>query len=567
MATRVFISDPDRPSFLEQLYQGRFRWDILTGFPEQDERDRAIGDEVVAELLELIDAKIDGDAVDREAALPDGFLPELAARGFYRLQADPDVGGRALSQYNTYRVVQAAASRCTPVALSIALENALGAAPYLSVLPEGPLRDVVRAHVAAGRFSCSAETEPQGAANWRRQTVAERIPGSSDFLLTGEKVFVGHAPIADLIIVSATVRDGGEEQIRRFFVDADSPGVTAGAWHTYMGIRGFPNGWLRFDRVRVPAERMFGEARIAHRVRQTPASALLNMRGRLYLIGAPSQAVADLCCDWSRDFVRRRKIDGRGLGEYEEIRRRVAESLADRYAIDTVARWCLLPGDQDLPVNPRFEQNLAKNITSLLAWQVADRTMSVLAAEGYETHDSKAARGLPAEPVERYLRDQRNLRISGGVDFFIDLGVALQSTLAFWYPPPEPGHAGEPPAEPALTVRNNGHLRWVAAEVGRFGRILGALTARYTREELSERERTVLLIGGFARELLTCSLVLARAAALARAGEDSGQLPADVYCTSARHRVADLVRQVEDDSPADFDGLATPWLDPEGTRA
>lgn len=576
--TRTHTADPLRPSFLEQLYQGRFRWDLVRDFPVQDASDAAIGDELVAELLGLLDDRVDPEVVDRTEALPDGLLAELAERGFFRLQAGPEAKGRELSQYNTFRTVVAAAGRSTPVALSIAVENAIGAAPYLSVVPEGPLRDLVREHVAGGGFSASAETEPQGAGNRRRATTARRVPGTDDYLLNGSKVFVGHAPIAGLVNVSATVTENGEERIRRFFVSTDSPGVTAGAWHRYMGVRGFPNGWLRFDDVRVPGSRMLAESRSRHEVRVTPASAVTTMRGRLYLIGAPSLAIATLCVQWARDFLARRRIDDRGLAEYEEPRRQLAESLADTFAIETVAQWCLLPGDQHLPVNTRFEQNAAKNATSLAAWRVADRTMSLLAGEGYETSESKAERGVPAVPVERYFRDLRNLRISGGVDFNVDHVIARMTILAYYYP--EPDHADElddpAPDGPrdrfegaCLGPRNLAHLRWAAKETRDFGRTCLALARGHTREALSERQRVLVLLAGIARELLTAALTLARASALTRAGSAHAEQLADVFCGTVRHRVADLRAQLAAElgdpaaatTPADGTGLVTAWCE------
>jgi hypothetical protein len=50
--------------------------------------------------------------------------------------------------------------------------------------------------------------------------------------------------------------------------------------------------------------------------------------------------------------------------------------------------------------------------------------MSLLAAEGAETAHSKTRRGAPALPVERLFRDARVLRITGGVDFTVDLWAA-----------------------------------------------------------------------------------------------------------------------------------------------
>jgi alkylation response protein AidB-like acyl-CoA dehydrogenase len=566
--SRNFFSDPDRPSFLEELYQGRFRWDLIRDFPVQDTQDRALGDRLVEQLTVLLRERIDPTAVDRDRRLPDGFLAELATRGYFRLQADRAIGGRELSHYNTFRVVEAAASWCTPVALSIAIENALGASAFLSVVPEGPLRALLRAHVARGGLSASADSEPAGAANQRRATTATRVQAAEAYLLNGRKVFVGHAPVAGLVSVSATVRENGQERIQMFFVRTDSPGVTAGPWHEYMGIKGFPNGWLNFDNVLVPADQMFVERAADHQIRVTPQTAQLVARGRLHLIAAPALAIAKLCVQWARDFVLRREIDGRKLADYDEIQQQLAESLAQTFAIEAMSQWSLLPEDQDRPTNQRYEQNAAKNVSSLLCWDIVDRTMSLLAAEGYETAHSKAQRGAPPVPVERFLRDARNLRISGGVDFQIDNWIARSSILSYYYP--EPDHAGElawgEPARPdldgaVLTGRNLGHLRWVADEVHRFGATCLALARRYPdRAELLERERTLILLTRIARELLVMSLALARASAMAATGDDSGQDLADVYCVSAGHRIADLRRRLSAGCPAGVASLDAAWL-------
>ena len=565
--SRNLSSDPCRPSFLEELYQGKFRWDLIRDFPVQDAQDRAEGDCLVEQLSVLLRERVDPTAVDRDRRLPDGLLGELATRGYFRLQAGRGVGGHELSHYNTFRVVEAAASWCTPVALSMAIENALGASAFLSVVPEGPLRELLRAHVARGGLSASADSEPTGAANLRRATTATRVETEEAYLLRGQKVFVGHAPVAELVSVSATVRGDGQERVRMFFVRTDSPGVTAGQWHEYMGIKGFPNGWLSFDDVLVPADQMFAERAVDHEVRVTPETAKLVGRGRLYLIAAPSLAIAKLCVQWARDFVLRREIDGRKLAEYQEIQQQLAESLAQTFAIEAMSQWSLLPDDQGRKTNQRFEQNAAKNVSSLLCWDIVDRTMSLLAGEGYETAHSKQERGVPPVPVERFMRDARNLRISGGVDFQIDNWTARMSILSYYYP--EPDNAAELATEPVrrdfdgavLTDLNLHHLRWVADEVHRFGSTCLELARRYPdRASLLEQERTLILLTSVARELLVMSLTLARASTMAANGDDSGQDMADVYCASARHRVADLRHRLSAGSPVSFASLSAAWL-------
>ncbi|GGY99465.1 putative acyl-CoA dehydrogenase FadE10 [Streptomyces olivaceoviridis] len=566
-ATRNSDSDPDRESFLEELYQGRFRWDLIRDFPEQSRQDAEAGDAFIEEMTDLLHERVDPDAVDLDKSLPDGFLEEMAGRGYFKLQLDSGLGGHGLSHYNTFRVMEAAARWCVPVAMSLAIENTLGSAAFLPLVPEGPLHDLLRRHVLDNGLSASADTEPAGAANRGRTTTATAVPGADAYRINGEKVFAGHAPVAGLVGVTATVGDGADARIREFFLRTDSPGVTVGQLHEYMGVKGFPNGHLRLDDVVVPAGQMLVEPDTEHQVRMTATSSALVKRGRLHLIAAPSLAAARLCVRWIREFAVRRTVDGRPLGQYDEIRHQVAESLADTFAIETVTQWCLIPEDQGGKINLQFERNAIKSITSELGWALVDRTMSLMGAEGYETAESKARRGAPAVPVERLMRDVRNFRISGGVNFQIDNWIAQRYILSYYYPEPDATErAGTDPADPgtgaaALNDRNLAHLAAVAAAVHEFGRTCSGLArAHPVRSDLLEKERTLIQLTRLARELLTMSLVLARASAMTERGDDGGQDLADVYCTSARHRLADLRRRLSGAPSPAFAVLSDSWL-------
>ncbi|MBT2382947.1 acyl-CoA dehydrogenase family protein [Streptomyces sp. ISL-11] len=580
--TRNLISEPDRPSFLEELYQGRFRWDLLHPFPEQDAADKARGDEAVAALGAFLRERVDPAAVEAEGRLPDGLFAELRSHGYLGLQLGPDLGGLGLSHFNTFRVIEAAAGWCFPVALVMGIENSVGAPAFLPVVPDGPLKELLHKHVVGGGLSGTADTEPEGAANQRRFTSAEPVDGGAAYVLNGHKVFVGHAPVGSLFSVTASVVEDGAERNRVFFVEAGTPGFGNGAWQEFSGIRGFPNGWITLDNVRVPAGHQLVEAEGEHRSRLTPAVSRLVVRGRLHMIVAPSLAVAKLCLRWSRDFINRRTIDDCPLGEYEEIRRQLAESLSETFAIESVARAALLSEDLGLPRNLAFEQNAAKNIGSVTAGRIADRTMSVLAAEGYETARSKARRGAPALPLEQAVRDVRNMRISGGVDFQIDNWIAGRGILSYYYP--EPDHAAGLEAGPSpvvdprdavLTVRNRAHLDAVAEAVHRFGRTCLDLARRHPdKADLIARQRVIVLLSGITSELLAMSACLARASRMsAVAGDDGdgdGQRLADLYCTTARHRLAGLWHRLdhaasgEGDDDADFAGMSSAWLAADG---
>ena len=567
------MSIPGTTSFLEELYVGRLRWDLISPFPAQDLADRELGDEVVAELRGLLQERVDPDDVERTQRLPDGLVEELQRRGYLKLQLDADLGGRSLSQFNTFRVIEAAATWCVPVALVLAIQNSVGVGPLMRFLSPGPLRDLVRERLLAGTVCGTADTEPTGAANLRRQTTATLTEDGEAYLLNGEKIHVGNAPIADLLIVSATVREGEQEHRRLFVVDTDSPGFEITAWHEFMGVKGFPNGAMTFTDVRVPKERML-VARAKDDVRVTVEASAMVIIGRLHMIVAPSLAIAKRCLEWSHRFVTERAIDGRPLGEYDEIQRRIAESLADTFAIEAIAEWSLLSPPRTEGVNALFEQSVAKNIGSVLGWRIAERTMSLLAGEGYETASSKKGRGVRPFPLERALRDVRNFRISGGIDFQLDFWNSQMLIFSYYYPDPDnlaeiesdrldPSIEGET----RLSERNTEHLRFAATEVRRYARACREISLRYQdRRAISAAERPLILVSDIANELLTMALVLARAARLADDSVEGAQELADIHCTAARHRLADLWQRLAARDEPDYAKLSGDWLGDGPTR-
>lgn len=559
-----------REGFLGNLFAGRLRWDLIRVFPEQDPEERRQGDEVVAEIAQFMKEHVDPSAIEDAGRVPEAVLDAMRARGYFTLNMERELGGRALTALNMFRVIETAMSWCLPVGYILAIHSGLGSGAVVSALPAGPLRDYVRGRIAEGAISGWADTEPTGASSPRASTTATLTEDGSAYLLKGEKVFIGNGSIADLLNVTATVIDGGKERIRLFFVETRSPGFRVRAEHELMGLRGLPIAALSFDGVRVPRERML--AMSEDHWRQTLLLEPLSALGRMYIIVAASLALAKQSLRWARDFANRRRSSGRPLGEYDEIQRNIAASAAEVFAMESVAQWSLTGVEgEDLP-SRWFEQVAAKNIASMACARVVDRTMSLLAAEGYETARSKGRRGAPALPLERAMRDARAFRIAGGVDFLVDHKAAREGLFSFYYPvavevdeeviEPAPETV---PAEEHLSSRGGEHLSFVAQEVPRLARTCADLARRYPDPGvLFARERTLILLNQISNELFTMSVTLARASALALQDYPGVETLADIYCTAARCRLADLWLQVSAEAEPDFAGVSGAWLAGEG---
>lgn len=520
------------------------RWDLLRPFPTHDPDDRAVGDRVIADLTAMLREHVDPEEVDRTGNLPAGLTDRLRDGGFLSLTMGPELGGLNLSPMNSLRVVEAAASWSTPVAWMLAISNGFGAGAYLPLVPDGPLRDLITEKVTAGTLSGSADTEVSGAANEARATTAVPVEDGAAYEITGEKVFIGNAPIAGLVDVAATVHAGDVAQVRIFFVPTDLPGVEVASTQEFLGLKGSSVGVLRFNGVRVPAEYLLPAQEDSWR--DEPALVRLAIMARMLVIASPSLAIAKLCLAWQRNFVNRREMDGRALGDYDEVQRILAQSAADVFAMESLVEWGLLGDDLGAKV-PEF--TAAKNLTSMVSWRVVDRTLSLLAGEGFETAASKARRGAVPLPVERAFRDARGMRVAGGVDFLLDYWSALGNLKVTG------GTAVPVPEDAALSGRCAAHLRFLTGEAARLGELCTSLTDRHGAD-LPEREHDLILMGRIAGGLLSMAVTLARAAHLADQGDLGALDLADIACVDERDRLAATWAELANDDRPDYAAMS-----------
>lgn len=550
------------PSYLDSLETGVLRWDELRSFPEQDPEERKAGEVAAEEVGAFFEAAADPDVVDETGELPPGLIDSLRERGDFRLLFGPEHGGgRNLSWYNAFRVVERAAGVSAPFGQILGIHNGGSAAVLLPVLPQGPLRTYVAERLAQGAVSAWADTEPAGQNNHWPASTGTPVDGGSAYLLTGEKLFTGNGTVADLLVVTATVGEGGSRRAGLFFVDTRTPGFSVASRLEFMGLHGLPNGALRFDAVRVPAERVWladeGD------IRTSPQVTAVALLGRNFITSAPALAIARHCADWGREFTARRTINGRPLGDYDRIQRNLARTLADVYAMDSAVRWSFLgPGR----TARWYEQLVLKNVCTVGAWRAVDRTLSLLAAEGYETVRSKRRRGAPALPVERAFRDARALRVMGNVDFQLDL-QAGQLLLArrLRAPGAAPQGTDDLRIEDAfLAPADQEHLRAAARQIRELAREFDRLVAeQQDRAPLPAQQERLIVLNRIAVELITMCTVLARTSRAAEGGDSAAQDLADVWCTDARARLTALWWRAQATAGPDYARVAAAW--PAGT--
>ncbi|WP_327042499.1 acyl-CoA dehydrogenase family protein [Micromonospora ureilytica] len=104
-------------------------------------------------------------------------------------------------------------------------------------------------------IGCFGLTEPDHGSDPASMATRARRDGD-DWVLTGAKMWITNAPIADVAVIWARTDDG----VRGFAVPMDTPGVTAREIRRKMSLRASVTGEIVLDDVRLPADAQLPEA-------------------------------------------------------------------------------------------------------------------------------------------------------------------------------------------------------------------------------------------------------------------------------------------------------------------
>jgi acyl-CoA dehydrogenase len=247
------------------------------------------------------------------------------------------------------------------------------------------------------RKSCFAITEPTAGSDATNiRMTAVRDPGTGDWVLNGDKIFITGGNEADFCIVFAVTdkekrHHGG---ITAFLVDREMGWTsqyvpTMGSWGPAR---------LSFVDVRVPSCNVLGEVGWGFRLAMQWIGA-----GRV-LIPARAVGQAQRLLQIGLDYARQRVAFGHPIADYQAIQWMLADSDVE---IES-AKWLVLHAawKQDQGLDNRHEASMAKLVGAQMVNRVADRVLQIHGGMGYTKE----------LPIERLYREVRLYRIYEGTD-------------------------------------------------------------------------------------------------------------------------------------------------------
>jgi alkylation response protein AidB-like acyl-CoA dehydrogenase len=258
-------------------------------------------------------------------------------------------------------------------------------------------------------------------AAWTRAILS---PDGKDYVLSGTKMWITNAEIADLFTVFAKV-DG--EQLTAFLVEKGAPGLSLGKEEHKLGIRGSSTRRVILDECRIPAENVLGEIGKGYR------PALYSLNSGRFNIGVSALGNAKECLRISAEYAQQRTQFGRPIAEFGAIRHKLGEMALRIFVLEsmvyrTAGYWDALFAGIDYASSDAGEMLRAATeeyaIECAIIKFFGTETLAYVVDEGLQIHGGY---GFSEEyPMARHYRDARVGRIYEGTNEINRLAVVDQ---------------------------------------------------------------------------------------------------------------------------------------------
>lgn len=295
------------------------------------------------------------------AAVTDEFWRQLAEQGWLGIVYSEEDGGSGLGLVDLVVLMEEMGRRVMPGPF---LSSVLLGGAVIAEAGASAQRREWLPRIAAGYAKAAlAWTEP--ALRWDAAgvTLPARETGGG-FTLSGTKLFVGDAHLADALVVAARTRDGStmEDGVSLFLVPKDAPGLTVNLMPTIDETRKLCEA--RFDNVALPSSALLGEPHLGW----APLSRVVS-RATVALC-AEMCGGAQQVLDMTVDYAKLRVAFGKPIGSYQGVKHQAADMLVaieNAKSLTYYAAWAL---DQRLDEGP-LAVSMAKAAASDMARKVA----------------------------------------------------------------------------------------------------------------------------------------------------------------------------------------------------
>ena len=345
-------------------------------------------------------------ALDEAHEFPHALFRELAGLGFFGIRYPENDGGSGLDLVTFCLALEEVARGSVSLAGCAAMQSLMGT-KFLHMLGNADITQRLFQPALRGeKIGAVCMTEPNAGSDLSSlATRAKKVDGG--YRLTGQKIWVTSAPVADFFTVFA--RAGEEGKLTIFLVERDFEGLAIGRAIEKMGVWALPTSELALDECFVPD---------THRLSREEGDGESHLRKLLaeirIITGAIALGVGRAALAEAIRYAGERKQFGKPIDRFQAIQLKLADMGTSLEAAARLVYYAAWLKDADRPHHK--EAAMAKLFASETAASVCDQAARVLASYGYAME----------YPVQRYLRDVRFTLIGGGTSEILKLIIAKE---------------------------------------------------------------------------------------------------------------------------------------------
>jgi len=273
----------------------------------------------------------------------DALYRRMAELGWTAIPFPEEYGGLGLGMVDMTVVLEEMGRHVTPAPLQSAV--GLFGMTLLHGGSEAQCREFLPSLCDGSRVGTVALVEKSG--RWDAAGVQMPAQRSGDaYLLSGEKLYVPDAHIADWIIVAARSgeSDDGADGVTLLLVDTSAPGVSVHVVKSMDQTRRLCT--VSFDNVEVAADRLVGPEGCGWAVLRK------GLDRALVAISAELCGTAQRAMELSVDYAKTRQQFGRPIGSYQAVSHKCADMLVQVESAKSLTYYAAWAVDNDVPEAP-----------------------------------------------------------------------------------------------------------------------------------------------------------------------------------------------------------------------
>ena len=335
---------------------------------EQSVREWA-GREVAPRIREL----------DRAHRFDRGILPQMADLGLLGISIPVEYGGAGMDYVCLGLASEELEYVDTSLRVIMSVHVGLNSLTLLSWGTEDQKRRYLVPQSQGTKIATFGLTEPSAGSDARAiQTVA--IKKGDRYLLTGEKMWISMADVADHFLVFAWSDLEKKKQrdpagMSAFIVERAFPGFSSGTLTEKWGILAGNTGLFKMEDVEVPAENLVGREGEGFKI------AMFALDQGRYTVAAGATGLIRACRDASVKYAKERKTFGVEIGSHQLVKELIAQMESDYQASRLL--WLRSGSLKNRGRRNTRETGLAKWFSTVASERAAGDAVQIHGANGY----------------------------------------------------------------------------------------------------------------------------------------------------------------------------------------